>query len=113
VLDGTPTATTGTKASGDLGAQLDTVARMIRAGLPTRAYVTSMGGFDTHADEGPTPPALLAGLDAAVGGFFQSLAGDPHGASVVVLIHSEFGRRPTPDASGGTDHGVAAPVLVA
>ena len=53
---------------------------MIRAGLPTRAYVTSMGGFDTHANEGPTHPALLADLDAAVGGFFQSLAGDPRGA---------------------------------
>ncbi len=86
---------------------------MIGAGLPTRAYVTAMGGFDTHANEGPTHPALLAELDAAVGGFFQSLAGDPRGQSVVLVVHSEFGRRPAPDASGGTDHGVAAPVFVA
>jgi uncharacterized protein (DUF1501 family) len=113
VLDGAAGTNARANAGGDLGAQLDTVVRMIRAGLPTRAYVTAMGGFDTHADEGPTHPALLADLDAAVDGFFQSLAGDAHGASVVVLIHSEFGRRPSPDASGGTDHGVAAPVLVA
>jgi len=105
-------APAGDNADG-LTAQLGTVARMIRAGLPTRAYVTSMGGFDTHANEGPTHPALLADLDAAVGGFFQSLAGDPRGQSVVLVVHSEFGRRPAPDASGGTDHGVAAPVFVA
>jgi uncharacterized protein (DUF1501 family) len=113
VLTGAAATATGTKVAGELGDQLDTVARMIRAGLPTRAYATSMGGFDTHADEGPTHPALLADLDAAVGRFFESLAGDPHGGSVVFLVYSEFGRRPVPDASGGTDHGVAAPVLVA
>ena len=109
---GEPSAT-GTKAANSLAGQLDTVAHMIRAGLPTRAYVTSMGGFDTHANEGATHPTLLADLDAAVAGFFQSLAGDPRGESVVLVVYSEFGRRPTPDASGGTDHGVAGPVLVA
>jgi uncharacterized protein (DUF1501 family) len=111
VLAGERTA--GTEDSDGLAAQLGTVAKMIRAGLPTRAYVTSMGGFDTHADEGPIHPALLADLDAAVGGFFQALSGDPRGQSVVLVVYSEFGRRPAPDASGGTDHGVAAPVLVA
>ncbi len=103
----------GARADNGLVAQLDLVARMIRAGLPTRAYVTAMGGFDTHANEGPTHPMLLADLDAAVGGFFQALAGEARGDSVVLVVHSEFGRRPAPDASGGTDHGVAAPVLAA
>ncbi len=109
---GEPSAS-GTKPPNILAGQLDTVAQMIRAGLPTRAYVTSMGGFDTHANEGPTHPTLLADLDAAVAGFFESLVGHPRGESVVLVVYSEFGRRPTPDASGGTDHGVAAPVFVA
>jgi uncharacterized protein (DUF1501 family) len=55
----------------------------------------------------------MSELDQAVGGFLDGLAGDPNGDSVVVVIYSEFGRRPAPDASGGTDHGVAAPVLIA
>jgi uncharacterized protein (DUF1501 family) len=99
--------------AGALAAQLDTVSRLIRAGVPTRVFFTAMGGFDTHANEGPTHPQLMIELDQAVGGFLDGLAGDAHGDSVVVVIYSEFGRRPAPDASGGTDHGVAAPVLIA
>ncbi len=107
-----PAAATGRRASA-LAGQLDTVSRMVRGGVPTRVYFTSMGGFDTHADEGPTHPQLMADLDQAIGAFLDGLAGDPRAGSVVVAVYSEFGRRPTPDASGGTDHGVAAPVLVA
>jgi uncharacterized protein (DUF1501 family) len=107
----------GTKAKGrratSLADQLDTVSRLMRGGVPTRVYFTSMGGFDTHADEAPTHPQLMADLDQAVGDFLDGLAGDPRAESVVVAVYSEFGRRPTPDASGGTDHGVAAPVLLA
>jgi uncharacterized protein (DUF1501 family) len=99
-------------ATGSLTAQLDTVGRLVRAGVPTRVFFTAMGGFDTHANEGPTHPQLMAQLDAAVGAFLDGLANDPRGGAVVVVVYSEFGRQPTPDASGGTDHGVAAPVLV-
>jgi uncharacterized protein (DUF1501 family) len=102
-----------TGPAGSLAAQLDTVSRLIGAGVPTRVFFTAMGGFDTHANEGPTHPQLMRELDTAVGNFLDGLAGDPRGDRVVLMIYSEFGRRPAPDASGGTDHGVAAPVLIA
>jgi uncharacterized protein (DUF1501 family) len=41
------------------------------------------------------------------------LAGDQRGAGVVLAVYSEFGRRVAANANQGTDHGTAAPVLVA
>jgi uncharacterized protein (DUF1501 family) len=102
----------GAAATG-LGAQLDLVARLIKAGVPTAVYAVSVTGFDNHAAEKDTHAQLMAELDAGIAGFLHSLAGDPHGAGVVVMTFSEFGRRVAENASGGTDHGTAAPVLVA
>jgi uncharacterized protein (DUF1501 family) len=51
-------------------------------------------------------------LDQAVSAFYQDL--NAHGVAdkVLVATWSEFGRRPKENASGGTDHGAAAPVLL-
>jgi uncharacterized protein (DUF1501 family) len=95
-----------------LATQLDLVSRTIRAGVPTRAYAVSLGGFDTHANEKDTHARLMGQLDTALTGFLDSLHGDRQGDGTVVLVHSEFGRRVAANASGGTDHGTAAPVLV-
>ncbi len=103
----------GAKSSGSLAGQMDTVARLIRAGLPTRVYSTTLGGFDTHANELATQGRLLSELDAGLTGLFAGLGNDPRGDQVVVVAYSEFGRRVAANSSGGTDHGTAAPVLVA
>ena len=42
---------TGTGGRAALGAQLDLVAQCVEAGVATRAFSVSLGGFDTHADE--------------------------------------------------------------
>jgi uncharacterized protein (DUF1501 family) len=97
----------------DLATQLGIVSRLVRAGVPTQAYAVSMGGFDTHAGEGPTHKELLAELDSAVDTFLSSVAGSPHSGRLVVMIYSEFGRRVVPNGSGGTDHGTASPVILA
>jgi uncharacterized protein (DUF1501 family) len=97
----------------DLATQLGVVSRLIRAGVPTQAYAVSMGSFDTHAGEGPTHKQLLADLDGAVDTFLSSVASSPHAGRLVVMIYSEFGRRVVPNGSGGTDHGTAAPVILA
>jgi uncharacterized protein (DUF1501 family) len=110
-LEGGPPSSTAPGAAGTtngLGAQLDVVARLIGGGLPTRVYVVSFGGFDTHGTEKDTHAALLAELDAAVGAFAKAVAGHP----VVLMTFSEFGRRVAQNASGGTDHGSAAPLFV-
>lgn len=97
---------------GGLGAQLDLVAGLVEAGVPTRAYSVSLGGFDTHADERGTQERLLSELDAALSGFAERMAKSDRGRNVVVLVYSEFGRRVEANASDGTDHGTAGPAFV-
>jgi uncharacterized protein (DUF1501 family) len=95
---------------GQLGAQLDIVARLIKGGAPTQVYAVSLGGFDTHADEKANHDGLMGELDAAITGFLSAVEALP---GVVVAAYSEFGRRVAANASGGTDHGTAAPLLIA
>jgi uncharacterized protein (DUF1501 family) len=96
-----------------LAGQLDVVARLVKAGSPTRVYQVSMGGFDNHSQEKGTHAQLMTQLDTAITSFFEALKGDPRGSGVVLMTYSEFGRRVTENASGGTDHGTAAPLFVA
>jgi uncharacterized protein (DUF1501 family) len=101
-----------TKRKAALAAQLDVVAGLIEAGVPTRAYSVSLGGFDTHADERGTQQRLLTELDGALTPFVQRLGRTDRGKQAVVLVYSEFGRRVKANASQGTDHGTAGPVFV-
>ncbi|KZM71440.1 DUF1501 domain-containing protein [Nocardia terpenica] len=96
-----------------LTAQLDLVSRCIKAGVPTRVYSVSLGGFDTHADERHTQERLLGRLDEAMSAFLRDIAAHPRGRDVVLLAYSEFGRRVRANASQGTDHGTAGPVFLA
>jgi uncharacterized protein (DUF1501 family) len=91
-----------------LDGQLDLVEQCIRAGVATRVFSVSLGGFDTHADEKAPQQAQLSRLDTALSGFMQRMAG----RGVVTLVYSEFGRRVRANASNGTDHGTAGPVFV-
>lgn len=97
---------------GSLSDQLAVVARCIAAGVPTRVYSVSQGGFDTHADEKDAQQNALGMVDKAVSGFLAQLAKTPHGSDVTVLMYTEFGRRVQANASQGTDHGTAGPVFV-
>ena len=102
----------GKAARAGLAAQMDTIARLIKAGLPTRVYSASLGGFDTHVTELDNHARLLSELDQGVTALTTALKGDPNAGEVVLAVYSEFGRRVAANASGGTDHGTAAPVLV-
>ncbi|MDR3663641.1 MAG: DUF1501 domain-containing protein [Mycobacterium sp.] len=106
-------ATAKAKSGNALADQLGVVARCIKAGVPTRVYSVSLGGFDTHANERGTQQRQLGQLDAAVTGFLDQMATDPHGKNVVLMAYSEFGRRVRANASQGTDHGTAGPMFVA
>ncbi|MCX8559854.1 DUF1501 domain-containing protein [Mycolicibacterium mucogenicum] len=101
------------KSDDALADQLAVVARCIKAGVPTRVYSVSLGGFDTHADERGTQQRQVSRLDTAVTGFLDQIAGDPHGRNVVLMAYSEFGRRVRANASQGTDHGTAGPMFIA
>ncbi|MCW2525299.1 MAG: hypothetical protein JWM76_159 [Pseudonocardiales bacterium] len=106
-------AATSAGGQGGLKQQLDLVAKCVKAGVPTRAYSVSLGGFDTHADEKDTQKAALGIVDTAVTGFLREMAADPRGRKVVLMMYSEFGRRVQANGSEGTDHGTAGPVFVA
>ena len=109
----TPSQPAQTGAGGELATELSLVSTLIRARVPARVYSVSLPGFDTHADEKATQARLLGQLDAALTGFLDGLAKVPHAGGVTVLVYSEFGRRVAANASGGTDHGTAAPAFVA
>ena len=108
-----PSAGKSGQSAEDLSAQLDFVGRCVKAGVPTRVYLVSLGGFDTHADEKGTQQALLQTFDSAVSGFLADMAKDANGRKVVLAAYSEFGRRVAANASDGTDHGTAGPMFVA
>jgi uncharacterized protein (DUF1501 family) len=94
-----------------LARDLQLAARLVVAGFGTRLLHVGFGGFDTHARQLPTHAGLLAQLDGALDAMLQDIAAHGHGDRVLVLVHSEFGRRAAENASQGTDHGAAAPVF--
>lgn len=107
----TPATATGGAATSITG-QLDLVARCIRAGVPTRVYAVSQSGYDSHAEEHSMQEHQLSALDGALHGFRTALAGHARERDVVILVHSEFGRRVRGNASEGTDHGTASCLLL-
>lgn len=96
-----------------LAQKLKQVAQLIDARLSTQLYYVSLDGFDTHANQLPAHAALLNQLSASVSAFVDDVAARGHLDRVLVMCFSEFGRRVRENASQGTDHGTAAPVLLA
>ncbi len=97
---------------GTLSDQLGAVLRMIAADFPTQVYYVSHGGFDTHANQQGRHTQLLRELGEALAGFFGQLRTHQLLDRVLVVSFSEFGRRVLQNASGGTDHGAAAPMFL-
>jgi uncharacterized protein (DUF1501 family) len=98
--------------AGQLSQSLRLIAAMIAGNLGTRVYFASLGGFDTHAGQRGTHTQLLTQLGAAVRAFYQDLQTQGNADRVLVMSFSEFGRRVAENASGGTDHGTAAPMFL-
>jgi uncharacterized protein (DUF1501 family) len=97
---------------GEFGMGLQTIAAMIAGGLSTRVYYVSLGGFDTHANERPRHDALMKQLALGLDAFWADMATQGNADRVTMMTFSEFGRRVQQNASGGTDHGAAAPMFL-
>ena len=102
-----------------LADQLKIVARLIKGGLKTRVYTVSYGSFDTHAVQANatdtttgTHANLLKNVSDAIKAFQDDLKFLNVEDRVLGMTFSEFGRRIKSNASGGTDHGAAAPMFV-
>ncbi len=95
-----------------LANSLKLVARLIGGGLPTRVYYVSQGGYDTHANQRGAHERLLKDLAESVHSFSKDLQAQGNFDRVLVMTFSEFGRRVSENANGGTDHGAAAPLFL-
>jgi hypothetical protein len=81
--------------------------------------MVSYGGFDTHATQvvstdttTGTHANLLKNVSDAIKSFMDDTQGLGVQDRVIGLTYSEFGRRIKSNASGGTDHGSAAPMFL-
>jgi len=95
-----------------LAAALQLAAELIVTGTGVKILHVTLGGFDTHYTEQTRHADLMAYLDSAVSAFHQDIAAYGMADRVLVATWSEFGRRPQENASGGTDHGTAAPIML-
>jgi uncharacterized protein (DUF1501 family) len=98
--------------SNPLAADLKLVAQMITAGLPTRVYYVTLGGFDTHSGQAQRHERLMETLSSALAAFAEDLKALGQLDRVTTMTFSEFGRRVAENGSQGTDHGEAAPLFV-
>ncbi|HUC82701.1 MAG TPA: DUF1501 domain-containing protein, partial [Flavisolibacter sp.] len=101
-----------------LADQLKIVARLIGGGLTTPIYIVNHpASHDTH--EAQVNADLVTGwqfnnlsiLSKAIGAFQDDIQKMGKADKVTGMTFSEFGRRIKSNASVGTDHGTAAPVL--
>ena len=91
-------------AGGPFVRKLTMAARLINRDVGLRVVDVGVGGFDTHDGEPYRHAQLLGDLDAGIRAFYATLDPAWHGR-VALLTASEFGRTPTSNSSGGTDHG--------
>jgi uncharacterized protein (DUF1501 family) len=103
----------------NLAAQLKIVANLIGGGLKTKIYFVNLGGFDTHSNQTDgtdtsigTHANLWQQISGAIKAFMDDLKALGVSKKVIGMTYSEFGRRIKSNASGGTDHGAAAPMFM-
>ncbi|MBC7626375.1 DUF1501 domain-containing protein [Ferruginibacter sp.] len=90
-----------------LGKDLKTIASLIMSDINTKVYYVSLGSFDTHVNQENQQKRLFTELNDAVKAFTSDLKKNNLFEDVLMMTFSEFGRRVTQNASGGTDHGTA------
>ncbi len=95
-----------------LAAALELASELITTNTGVKLLHVTLGGFDTHYTELTRHDDLMGYLDQAVSAFYQDLAAHGMSDKVLVATWSEFGRRPKENASGGTDHGAASPLIL-
>jgi uncharacterized protein (DUF1501 family) len=96
-----------------LATKFKTVAQLIAAGMGTRVYYLELDGFDTHSQQAAAHAALWQQAGGSIQAFLNDVAHQGQADRVLVMCFSEFGRRVQENASGGTDHGAAAPMFLA
>lgn len=94
-----------------LGNSLKTIASLIYSEINTKVYYVSLGSFDTHINQEGQQQRLFTEMNDAVKAFVKDLKANNRFNDVLFFTFSEFGRRVSQNASGGTDHGTANNML--
>jgi len=90
-----------------LGQSLKTIASLVFSDITTKVYYVSLGSFDTHVNQEGQQKRLFTEMNDAIKAFVADLKANNRFQDVLLMTFSEFGRRVTQNASGGTDHGTA------
>lgn len=99
--------TSQTYPATQLGKNLKTIASLILSDINTKVYYVSLGSFDTHINQESQQKRLFTELDGALNSFVKDMKENHRFDDVMLMTFSEFGRRVSQNASGGTDHGTA------
>ena len=97
-------------AGGQLGRNLQELARLIKAGAGIEAAFAEVDGWDHHQNENNQMSNLLREFSNAIAAFCQDM-GDRM-EDVVIVTMSEFGRTVEENGTGGTDHGHGSMMMV-
>ena len=107
-FDGTRNNTYG--QGGELGRNLQQLARLIKADAGVEAAFAEIGGWDHHGNEVGQLFGVLRQFGAAIDAFCKDL-GDRM-EDVVLVTMSEFGRTAQENGNAGTDHGHGGVMMV-
>jgi len=94
-----------------LAKNMEWIAKLIKGGLNSKIYYTSINGFDTHSNQKKAHKGKLSEVGDAALAFYNDIKAANKLQEVTVVIFSEFGRR-VQDNGNGTDHGLAAPMFI-
>ncbi len=93
--------------STELGKSFQTISSLIQSDINTKVYYVSLGSFDTHVAQEFQQKRLFTEMNDAIKAFVKDLKENNRFDDVLLTTFSEFGRRVSQNASGGTDHGTA------
>ena len=97
-------------SSSTFDTQLRQIATLIKANLGLEIATASIGGWDSHLNQGGVTGMQATSLSALNNGLKALMTdlGSTLAANLVVLVMTEFGRTAAETASFGTDHGKAS-----
>ena len=114
IAPGTPAPFQNTRpsyqAGGQLGRNLQELARLIKSDAGVEAAFAEVDGWDHHQNENNQLPNLLNQFSNAIAAFCQDLGDRMEDVAIVTM--SEFGRTVEENGTGGTDHGHGSLMMV-
>ncbi len=91
---------------GLFGDRLRQIAQLIKSDIGLEVAFTDIGGWDTHANEGPQLVQRLTELSQGIAALYADLK--DRADEVVIVTMTEFGRTAKENGNRGTDHGHAS-----